>query len=251
MAHRRLWKSSLLATVLFAGNPAAAQFPDKFTNLKVLPKDISKQELQSTMRGFAFALGVRCDHCHVEKRAPEKGLDFAADDKDAKKAARVMLEMVAAINHDYISKVPKTPPSGTAIQVQCVTCHHGLTQPQPLSAVLAGSLEKDGLEKTIALYQDLRGKYYGSGQYDFGETSLNQLTESLLAKKKNADALAIMELNFAANHPDSPWSYHMLAQAHEANGQIDKAIADYRKVLELHPDDTWAKQQIDSLSKTK
>lgn len=43
------------------------------------------QELQSTMRGFAFALGVRCDHCQVEKKAPEKGFDDAADDKDAKK----------------------------------------------------------------------------------------------------------------------------------------------------------------------
>ena len=251
MAHRALWIWIALTVFLLAGTPAAAQFPDKFTNLKVLPKDISKHEMESTMRSFAFALGVRCDHCHVEKKAPEKGLDFAADDKDAKKTARVMLQMVAAINHDYISKVPKTPPDAEAIQVQCVTCHHGLTQPQPLNAVLAESLEKDGLQKTIALYHDLRGKYYGSGQYDFGETPLNQLSESLLAKKKNADALAVMELNFAANHPDSPWSYHMLAQAHEANGQIDKAIADYRKVLELHPDDRWAQQQIDSLSKNK
>jgi tetratricopeptide (TPR) repeat protein len=203
------------------------------------------------MRGFAFALSVRCDHCHVEKKAPEHGLDFAADDKDAKKTARLMLQMVAAINHDYISKVSKTPPNAATIHVQCVTCHHGLTQPQPLDAVLAESLEKDGLQKAIALYRELRSKYYGTGQYDFGETPLNQLTESLLAKKNNADALAIMELNFSANHPDSVWSYHMLAMTHEANGQIDKAIADYRKVLELHPDDTWAKQQIDSLSKPK
>jgi len=132
-----------------------------------------------------------------------------------------------------------------------VTCHHGLTQPRPLTAVLAESLEKDGLEKTVALYRELRGKYYGSGQYDFGEISFNQLTEDLLAKKKNREALAIMELNFTENHPDSVWSYHMLAQTHEANGQIDKAIADYHKVLELHPDDRWAKQQIDSLSKPK
>lgn len=251
MADRRLRKWSLLAIVLLAGTPAAAQFPDKFTNLKVLPKDIAKRELESTMRGFAFALGVRCDHCHVEKKAPEKGLDFPADDKDAKKTARVMLQMVAAVNHDYISKVIKAPPGTPAIQVQCVTCHHGLTQPQPLNAVLAESLGKDGLEKTIALYHELRGKYYGSGQYDFGETSLNQLTESLLANKKNGDALAIMELNFDANHPDSVWSYHMLAMTHQANGQIDKAIGDYRKVLELHPDDMWAKQQIETLSKNK
>jgi tetratricopeptide (TPR) repeat protein len=240
-----------LGIFLLGGTPAAAQFSDKFTNLKVLPKNISKHEMESMMRGFAFALGVRCDHCHVEKKAPEHGLDFAADDKEPKKTARLMLQMVAAINHDYISKVSKTPRNATKIQVQCVTCHHGLTQPQPLHAVLEESLGKDGLEKTIALYHDLRDKYYGSGQYDFGETSLNQLTESLLAKKRNSDALAITELNFSANHSDSVWSYHMLAMAHEANGQTDKAIADYRKVLELHPDDKWAKEQIDSLSKPK
>ncbi len=60
-----------------------------------------------------------------------------------------------------------------------------------------------------------------------------------------------MDLNFAADHPDSVWSYHMLAMTHEANGQLDKAIADYRKVLELHPDDLWAKEQIETLSKNK
>jgi len=251
MAYRWVWKWSALAVVLLAGTPAAAQFPDKFANLKVLPKDTSKHELESTMRGFAFALGVRCDHCHVEKKAPEHGFDFAADDKDAKKTARLMLQMVAAVNHDYIGKVVKSPSSGAVIQVQCITCHHGLTQPQPLNAVLAESLAKDGLEKTLALYHELRGKYYGSGQYDFGETSLNQLTESLLAQSKNADALAIMDLNFAENHPASVWSYHVLAMTHQANGQIDKAIADYRKVLELHPEDIWAKQQIEALSKNK
>ena len=240
----------MLTTMLLACLSAQAQIPDKFTNLKVLPKDISKQELQASMRSFAFALGVRCEHCHVEKKAPEKGLDYAADDKDAKKTARVMLQMVEAINRDYVSKIEKSDKT-PAIRVQCVTCHHGLTQPQPLNAVLAESMEKNGVEKTVALYNELRGKYYGTGQYDFGETPLNLLTESLLGKQKKAEALAIMELNFSANHPDSVWSYHVLAMTHQANGQIDKAIEDYRKVLELHPDDSWAKQQIDSLSKSK
>src|SRR3954468_10955213 len=94
MAYRasHLW-IVFLAAVLLAGSPAAAQFPDKFTNLKVLPKDISKHEMESIMRGFAFALGTRCDHCHVEKKAPEHGLDFAADDKQEKKTARLMLQM--------------------------------------------------------------------------------------------------------------------------------------------------------------
>lgn len=237
-----------LAGMVFWTVPAAAQFPEKFTNLKVLPKDISRSELQSMMRGFAFALNVRCDHCHAEKVGGKKfEMDFAADDKEAKKTARVMLEMVAAINRDYISKVSDTPP----IQVQCVTCHHGLTKPRTLNSVLAEAVDQKGIDSAVALYHDLRQKYYGSGQYDFGETSLNQLSEALLAQKKNKEALAIMEMSFDSNHPDSLWSYHMLAMAHEANGQIEKAIADYRKALELHPDDDWAMQQIASLSKSK
>jgi tetratricopeptide (TPR) repeat protein len=242
------WKWMMLLGILFCAMPAAAQFPEKFTNLKVLPKDISRQELQSTMRGFAFALSVRCEHCHVEKAGGKKfEMDFAADDKEAKKTARVMLEMVAAINRDYISKVTKTPP----IQVQCVTCHHGLTQPRTLNSVLAETIDQKGIDSAVAQYRELRQKYYGSGQYDFGETSLNQLTESLMAQKKNKEALAIMEMSFDSNHPDSVWSYHMLAMTHEVNGQTEKAIADYGKVLELHPDDDWAKQQIVSLSKPK
>ena len=248
IAFKLQWKWIALVGILLWSVPAAAQFPDKFTNLKVLPKDISRQELQSTMRGFAFALNVRCEHCHVEKAGGKKfEMDFAADDKEAKKTARVMLEMVAAINRDYISKVTKTPP----IQVQCVTCHHGLTQPRTLNSVLTETIDQKGIDSAVAQYHELRQKYYGSGQYDFGETSLNQLTESLLAQKKNKEALTIMEMSFDSNHPDSVWSYHMLAMTHEVNGQTEKAIADYRKVLELHPDDDWAKQQITSLSKPK
>lgn len=200
------------------------------------------------MRGFAFALGTRCNHCHTERKAPEKGFDFAADDNDAKKTARLMLEMVAAINKDYLGKIAKSDHT-QPIRVECVTCHHGLTQPRTLKAVLSDSLDRDGIDKTIALYNELRGKYYGSGQYDFGEATLNQFSELLLAKGKKAEALAVEELNFSSNHPDSVWSYHLLAMAHEANGQRDRALADYRKVYELHPDDSWAKQQIETLSK--
>src|SRR5215831_12542946 len=98
--------NSLFIIVVMASFPAFAQFPDKFTNLKVLPSDISKHDLEQTMRGFAFALGVRCEHCHVEKKAPERGFDFAVDDKTEKKTARVMLQMVRAINHDYVAKLP-------------------------------------------------------------------------------------------------------------------------------------------------
>jgi hypothetical protein len=240
-----LWMVILPAITLSTITPAAAQFPDKFTNLQVLPRDISRDELQSTMRGFAFALNVRCPYCHVQKA--DLKMDFPADDQDAKKTARVMLQMVATINRDYVGKLGKANP----VQVECATCHRGLTQPRLLKSVLAETFEKQGIDVAIKQYHELRDQYYGTGQYDFGETPLNQLTESLLAKGKNKEAVAIMEMNFAANHPTSVWSYHMLAMSHQADGEIEKAKADYGKVFELHPDDTWAKQQLDALSARK
>ena len=239
---------SLLLAMGMTAQPSKAQFPEKFTNLKVLPKDITKQQLQSLMRSFSFALGERCQYCHVEKPDTQKfELDFAADDKEPKRTARLMLEMVGGINRDYLAKLSRTPP----VEAQCITCHHGLAKPRTLNSVLAETIEQKGLEAAAAQYRELRTKYYGGAQYDFGETPLNLLTESLLAQKKTKEAVAVMELSFDANHPDSVWSYHMLAMAHQANGQTDKALADFRKVVELHPDDSWAKQQIAALSEKK
>jgi hypothetical protein len=238
----QLNRFAVVIAIFAAVATASAQIPDKFTNLQVFPKDTPKAELQSTMRRFAFALNVRCPYCHMER--PDKSIDFAADDKQAKKTARIMLQMVATINHNYVGKLE----NGSAARVECVTCHHGITQPKTMNAVLANSIETQGIDASVKLYHDLRGQYYGTGAYDFGETPLNQLAESLLASHKSKEAVAIMEMNFASNNPQSVWAFHVLAMSHQANGEPEKALADFRKVLELHPDDTWAKQQIQSLS---
>jgi tetratricopeptide (TPR) repeat protein len=171
-------------------------------------------------------------------------MNFAADDKQAKLSARIMLQMTANINQSYVARV-----EGTGVRVECVTCHRGLTSPRPLKAVLEEKIDKEGIEAGVSLYNELRGRYLGSGQYDFGETTLNQLTEDLLANSKTREAVTVMELSFKANHPDSVWSYHMLAMAHQANGQLQEAVADYKKALAQHPDDKWAESQVDELSK--
>jgi tetratricopeptide (TPR) repeat protein len=234
-----------VASILVTAIPAACQFPQKFTNLKIFPKETSVSDLQQNMRSFAFALNVRCEYCHVQNS--DGKFDYAADDKQAKQTARVMLQMVASINRDFVGKIAQENP----VRVECVTCHRGLAQPRQLKAILEETIDKKGLEATIELYQNLRKQYYGSGQYDFSETTLNQFTEWLLAQHRNKDAAAIMEMNFAANSPQSMWAYHMLAMAHEANGDKDKAREDYRKVVELHPDDSWAKEQVQRLSAPK
>jgi tetratricopeptide (TPR) repeat protein len=230
----------LLSGFLMLSAALMAQTLGKFVNLQVLPGTISNPELTDMMRGFTFSLGVRCEYCHSTK-------DFSADDKESKRTARVMLRMVAAINRDYVGKLSQQAP----VQVECMTCHRGLAQPKSLKSVLTEALEQHGVPAAIALYLDLKKKDYGSGEYDFSERSLNLLSESLLKQRKTKEAVAIMELNLEVNAPLSGWAQSVLAMSHQGNGDIDKAIIDYQKILELRPNDSWAKQQLEELQKRK
>jgi tetratricopeptide (TPR) repeat protein len=244
--------ASLAATTVMllslAALVAEAQMPDKFTNLQYFPKTISRQELMGNMRGFSFSLGVRCQFCHAGKDGNKlEQMDFASDEKDTKKTARAMLRMVDAINQEYIAKMGRTAP----IRVECVTCHHQLSIPKTMNALLAETIEKKDIQAAIALYRDLRKIGLGNGQYDFGETSLNILTESLLKQDKAKEAVAIMELNVEVNTPPTGWAYNLLAMSHVANKQVEKARTDYQKILELNPQDEWAKKQLEQLNGSK
>src|SRR5947209_18500348 len=96
------------AILIVLAIPASAQFPQKFTNLQVFSKNIPANELQQHMRRFAFALNVRCVHCHVQNA---RGLfDYSADDKESKRTARVMLRMLTSINRDFVGKIEKPHP---------------------------------------------------------------------------------------------------------------------------------------------
>ena len=91
----RLWRAWCFALPLCApGTVAVAGIFDEPKNLKVLPADISPQELRNTMRGFALDLGVNCENCHVDEAGqPLENFDFAADDKDMKATVRLMLRI--------------------------------------------------------------------------------------------------------------------------------------------------------------
>jgi tetratricopeptide (TPR) repeat protein len=250
--HHRIHKAggaagTVLLALCFAMRTAAQQADEKPKNLQYFPKDTTRQALIQRMRGFSFALGTRCEHCHVEKTPGSHDLDFAADDKQEKKTARAMLKMVDAINQEYIAKMGRTAP----LRVECVTCHRGLTIPKTMNALLAETIEKKGVDAAIAQYRALRRNSLGDGQYDFGEIALNILTESLLHENKGKEAAAIMELNVEVNTPPTGWAYNLLAMTHVANKEIEKAKADYQKILELNPKDEWAKKQLEQLNGSK
>jgi len=106
-----VWSAAPLVLLLSSVPPAAAQPgpAEAPKNLQVLPKDTPRPEVVKVMFRFTTALGVRCDFCHVEAPAARPPgappFDFASDDKENKKKARVMMKMVAAINGDYLTKL--------------------------------------------------------------------------------------------------------------------------------------------------
>jgi len=95
-------------------------------NLKVLPKNISEEELTKVMRGFNAALGVKCGYCHAPKANGEKGLDFVSDANPKKNIAREMIKMTKKINKKYF----KNEHEGVVKNISCETCHNGQAEPK-------------------------------------------------------------------------------------------------------------------------
>ena len=111
-------------------SPANAQIPDKFQNLQVLPKDISKRELINNMKNATRGLGVRCEFCHVGEGNDLSKFDFPSDDKQHKVKARIMFRMVKYINEEVMPKFAEDPDHQH--EVKCITCHNGNEHPDRL-----------------------------------------------------------------------------------------------------------------------
>jgi len=241
---KRAGRMVVIGALWIAVGSAAAQIPDKFTNLKVLPKDVGKRELTETMRGFAAALGVRCEHCHVETK---EGPDFAKDDLEPKAVARGMMKMVWDLN----GRLPSVTGRPSPLEVRCVTCHRGVAKPEGLDQILSTVVEKQGVEAVAVRYKDLRKEYYGSGSYDFGPQTLNELARKVAEQRKDVDgAISLVKLNLEY-HPDVAFTHVILGQFYSTKGDKDAAIASVKRALELDPENRWAKQALERLEAPK
>jgi tetratricopeptide (TPR) repeat protein len=232
----------LVACIAASVSSAQAQIPDTFTNLQVFPKDIKKQELVGAMRSFSMALGVRCEHCHIEDEATHQN-DWASDAKDTKKIAREMMKMSGEVNSILVKSIGSMRPD--PLQVRCVTCHHGLAKPETLEQVLTASLSLAGTDSTVAKYERLRTQYYGSAAYDFSEWSLISIAEGVSKDPTKADAaLALLATNLKY-YPDSAGTYARMAETYLVKGDRETAIANFDKALALAPEDPWLKRRVE------
>jgi len=100
----------------------------KPTNLQILPKDISTDDLMKLMRGYSQALGVHCNFCHEVDQQTHRP-NFAADTKPEKGSARTMIAMTQEINAKFMSQIHDPDATPADKSVTCATCHRGNSMP--------------------------------------------------------------------------------------------------------------------------
>jgi len=103
--------------------------------------------------------------------------------------------------------------------------------------VLMNTIETKGVDAGIAQYRELKSKQ--SSSYDFSEPELNRLGYLLLADKKLKEAIEIFKLNVEA-YPQGFNTYDSLGEAYMESGNKELAIQNYKKSLELNPQNTGA-----------
>ena len=228
---------ALLLLAVFA-LPAGSQ-DDKPKNLKILPKSTSLDEIHSIMRGYAGALGVGCDYCHV--RNVDHSFAFDKDDKRPKLVAREMMKLTADINTRVLANLKDRP--APAVDVQCMTCHRGLTRPRMLGDVIVDSLNTGGLDSARTAYARLKTKYYCRASYDFGEPSLISTALKLSAAGKYKSALDVLKLN-AEQYPASANTVVNVGDVHIAMGDTAAALNDYRAAAAMDSTNMAAKFRL-------
>ena len=234
----------MLALILCSATAAAAQIPDEFKNLQFHPEDTTKGELINVMRNFSFALGVRCQYCHVGGDGVSfEGVEFDKDGPNKEKA-RFMLRMTENLNENILTGIPDR--DQPALEIQCKTCHCGQSKPMLLIQEMRASLDSDGAEAAVARYRELRNDFERAGAFDFGEWEVNTLAEVLAEEGRPRDAIAIYELN-AEFHADSSSIALSLGNFCEIVEDKDAAIRRYERALELRPNSERAQKRLEAL----
>ena len=110
--------------------------------------------------------------------------------------------------------------------------------------VLAKTIAEKGIAAGVTQYRDLKAKE--SATYDFSEAELNQLGYGLLRTGKHREAIEIFKLNVEA-YPQGFNTYDSLGDAYVAINERELAKQNYKKSLELNPNNTNAAAALKTL----
>jgi hypothetical protein len=236
----------LLAPPALFSQPPGRWPPDSLVNLQVFPRTTPVMEVIGAMRNATFALGVRCQFCHVgEEGMPLERFDFASDEKRTKLVARQMMRMVQEINR-RLDTLPGRAAGG--LEVSCATCHRGVTRPQPLSTLIADAALAAGSDSAARAYHALRERFHGRDAYDFGEGSLNTAAFRLGRAGKYDDAFALLRLN-EEMFPKSSGMYVFRGNINLMKGDTTAAEAAFREALARDPSNNEARGRLRAIGR--
>lgn len=237
--------------MLFPPAVLAAQAPGKFPpdsliNVQVFPRTTPVMEVVGAMRNMSGALGVRCQFCHVgEEGMPLARFDFAKDEKRPKLVARQMMRMVQEINR-RLDTIPGREANG--LQVECATCHRGVSKPQPLWTLLVDAATTAGGDSAVRAYRALRERYYGRDAYDFGESSLNIAAFRLGRAARYEEAFVLLRLN-EEMFPRSSGMYVFRGNINLMKGDTTAAAAAFREALTRDPSNNEARGRLRAIGR--
>jgi len=103
-----------------------------------------------------------------------------------------------------------------------------------------------GINAAIDQYKELKAT--SSDKYNFKESQLNALGYQLLQTGKNKEAIEMLKLN-AETYPNSANVYDSIGEAYMIDGNIEMAKENYKKSLEVNPNNTNATQMLEKLQK--
>lgn len=115
---------------------------------------------------------------------------------------------------------------------------HEIDPPAPKASLvdeLMKTLATGDARQGIARYRELKTK--APQAYDFSEPEVNRLGYVLLQRGRVTDAIEVFLLN-VEEYPKSWNVYDSLGEAYAMHGDRDLAIANYKKSLELNPQNT-------------
>ncbi len=110
----------------------------------------------------------------------------------------------------------------------------------------AKAIINNGIEHALNLYNSLKSERQDDSPV-FEESAMNRLGYHFMRSRQMDEAIAVFKVN-VQDYPDSWNVYDSLGEAYMENGQKDLAIQNYKKSLELNPDNTQGKEMLEKLS---
>lgn len=210
---------------------------------KLLKNDLKKQMFTPGLQDYGFGWSVRDTKLDDQKTTVKTTRHNGGIHGFNTLLIRVPEKKELVVLLDNTSRGDKMDALGESI----LSILHGVEPKQPRKSLIEElqSVQGDGAAM-VARYRELRSQK--PNEYDFREQELNTLGYLLLQSGRAADAVEVFKLNVEM-FPQSGNTYDSLGESYAAAGNKELALSNYRKSLELDPENANAREFIKRLEK--